>query len=172
VSDFFDGPLPTEQEKVLHHLRVGSSVDVSKRALSHLRLPSGVHNATLEVSDQERFIQDELAFKLTAYVLADHLPPERYEAGTVVEFKQPASWWQHWKLAHSRGRLLGWVARRWPVQMLTVTEPVTLAVDLHKAYAFPEAPSMEWPHEQLGRPVRMHYLRTEFFGTESRFEVE
>jgi len=96
-----------------------------------------------------------LVVTLAAHVLADQLPPERFERAETVTLDVPATWWQMWKLQHPR-LWRGWLAERWPVRSTVRERTATLAVDLTRYVTYPE--QHQFSGMEMGRPVRVAML--------------
>ena len=93
-----------------------------------------------------------LIYGLSAYVLADQLPPETLTREQWVTFEHAANWREQWKAEHAErwyGRL---ILRWWPVKPLTVERrKVTATWDLARYRTFPKA-GIAYP-DRLGSPV-------------------
>lgn len=97
-------------------------------------------------------LTDRLTARLTAYVFGRSLPTLTREFTALTETEVPATWWQHWKLAHQHHGWIGAAIRRWsPPRTTIVQQIVTLTGSVERAALFPEAPAMN-PGGAIGRP--------------------
>lgn len=102
-----------------------------------------------------RGVFDRMTAEIRTEVLAEKLPPHKIERDVPVYFKQPVSWWDHFKLDHERSRWIGWLIRRLnPPRIHRETKLVSMVVWLDRFWAYPEAKVPA--SDLLGRP-RRHY---------------
>lgn len=129
----------------LHQVQVSESMMVGRYFKDSLTTETDVDR----IESYDGKIDLHARSRLTGYVLAEHLPPQRYSDSTVVVFEVPDGWWQ---TAKAEVRWLRPVARRWPPRMRRIERTVELRVDLQRYRAFPEA-NVQMTQE-LGRPLR------------------
>lgn len=96
-----------------------------------------------------------MALKLGTTILAEKLPPDRVIRPVSVVFNFPATPWQLFKYQHRDSSWLGWLAKRWPVRMMSATKTATLSVELQKYHAYPKAKDLP---PKYGSPVKGHTL--------------
>ena len=99
-------------------------------------------NAMLQRQDDLGFL-DQLTYRLSSYVLSDHLVSDTATAH--AEYETPASWWQAWKQAN-----LDYLLRRFPVRTEKHSVPVEVRFDRYATY--PRA-NIALPEDRLGAPV-------------------
>lgn len=68
------------------------------------------------------------------------------------DFDQPATWWDHWKLAHADTRWAGWCARRWPPTM----RKITLTATWENYAAYPTFKGVDLAPHDFGQVI--HYV--------------
>lgn len=104
------------------------------------------------VRDSLRFdveeVRGELTARMFAYVLRESLPKEEQLTETTTvratgEHVMPATWWQHWKLAHATRWWAAWFVRWRPPRLVTRKQffqwLVTAEFDLEKRRWYPRA---------------------------------
>ncbi len=106
----------------------------------------------------------ELISKVVVKVLASQLPPERVVESTLIEFRQPATWWEHFKATHRDRWWLRGLVRRQPVRWQVEQRVVETVVDLTRVRAFPKADLR--PPAAFGPPV--DWVRWKSFAREVR----
>lgn len=99
-------------------------------------------------------------FVVESAMVGQRLNPEVFTESTIVEFRVPATWWQHWKADHADTRWAGWVARWRPPVMSVERRVATVTVDVARAALFPEDDRIGHmvPLGTLGTP-RLHVYR-------------
>lgn len=129
----------------LESLKLGAYIEATTEF--HLRL--------MENPDFRRDMHDRVRYQLTARALGQRVPPLTTTRAERLVVEVPATWWQHWKMAHLAAWWLPrWVTRRWPVRTRVVSTTVTLTGSVERAVLFPEA-SIVPEHPALGRPVML-----------------
>ncbi len=93
----------------------------------------------------------ELVSKVVVKVLTAQLPPERVEESTLVEFRRPATWWEHFKETYQDRWWLRRLVLRWPVRWEREQRVVRVVVDMTRVLAFPKADIR--PPAAFGPPV-------------------
>jgi len=129
----FIDPAPAYDVVTLERLKVGFQQRVGASVADSIQL-----------SRWEDKIYGDLMYGLTAYVLAERLPPVTEQASKTVEFQAPAKWFQHlkqtlYRLGRKSWHRRSWLERHWPVRMKTHAQVVTLSVDLQRYRTYPEA---------------------------------
>lgn len=137
------------QQIVFHQVKVQASNYLDGHALEHLKF---------EVIPTSYFVNGFLA-TLSTYVLAENLPPHHESKTETVVFRTPATWWDHWKLAHADTRLINRFVAWRGIRYREESQQVTLTVDLERFRSYPKAPA--YVTEHMGQPVFGHYLTSE-----------
>lgn len=102
-----------------------------------------------------RFVDAETGRLMARFVtdmLAEVLPPERVTETTLVEFRRPATWWDHFKETYRDRWWLRRLVRRRPVQVEVEQRAVRVTVDLQRYRVYPRADVS--PPAEFGAPVR------------------
>ena len=128
---------------------IGPYDDIAHLATQRVRLDLRKVGATLALSARlERYetperLLAELTYRLTSYVLSDHLVSDTATAH--AEYETPATWWQAWKQAN-----LDYLLRWFPVRTEKHSAPVEVRFDRYATY--PRA-NIALPEDLLGTPV-------------------
>ncbi len=113
-------------------------------------------------------VLDHTMFELSAYVLSERLPPVevaqtvRVTDARTVEWAAPATWWDHWKLAHRGSWWAGWFVRLrpaavvWRKNTVHMAKNVTLTVNLDRYRSYPHS-NLRLP-DSMGDAVLVHTL--------------
>jgi len=139
---------------IVEDMRV-HTLQVIKAAVTH-RLGAGVvDQLRLDVVRDmvQAKMSGDLVYALTAYLLTDHVGVYDRTIRESRTVHVPATWWQHWKQAHTTSWWAGWIATRWPPRLREHALEVTVEVHADFRKAFPEA-SIRYP-EHLGRAVNI-----------------
>lgn len=112
-------------------------LDLVKVQTSHRISRAVADSARLELARDP--LTRGLVADLTAYVLADHLPPVSVRETADVDMVRPATWWDHAKLTYAPRWWAGWWVRRHPARIVTVPHRLTVVVDLHRFRTYPQA---------------------------------
>ncbi len=110
--------------------------------------------ATVAGSTNVRWIGENLAYELEAFLLADQLPPAHFSEERRVEVLYPDGWLEMLRHAYQdRWWMRRWVKRR-PIRWHTEVRTVRLEVELRRYWTFPKA-NVQLPDDRLGEPVRL-----------------
>jgi hypothetical protein len=142
VNDFGDPKALTVDHVTLDWIRVQATNEVA---------PEFAQSVRPDVFRGD--VWGRLVHQLKAYVLAEHLPPEREVAEKTYRFWVPASPWQQFKLAHAERWWLRWLTRRRPARQVEHVFHASLVVDLKRYHTFPKARITH--DEMLGRSVNV-----------------
>lgn len=96
--------------------------------------------ALMDLQAHRDAVVGDLIFRLRAYVLSQHLDRHTETASQEVEFRVPASWWQHYKRdVLARHRLTRWFVRWRPARTEVHTRTATLTASWEQYATFPES---------------------------------
>lgn len=108
------------------------------------------------------YCADQMAFDLSSFVLAEHLPPKQITESIEVGFDVPDGWWQAFRQSYQDRWWMRRSVARHPIRTRTLTKTATLTVDLTRQLLYPAA-NVYIP--ELGVPVRVvsasHRVRTQ-----------
>lgn len=119
---------PGYTEVLLERLKVGLRADIGAHTLDSL--------AANMVQDP---FLDRCALQLRAYVLAERLPPETITQHVPVIWIKPATWRDHWKLAHGHRWWVHWWVRRRPARTVELRQTAGVTVNLQRYITYPKA---------------------------------
>lgn len=123
-----------------------NDIQVIRRTLESRRVGFTLRQSLTYETDVD--IPGELAHRLSAYVLSDHIAADTYTR--TVQW--PATTWQMFKSTHEESWWLSWLVRRRPVQMVTKRVEVTV----NRFLTYPEA---SLAVRDLGRPFIYEEVR-------------
>lgn len=117
---------------------------------------------SMQLHRLEKDIFDELVYGLTAYVLAERLPNVTESETKTFTIETPDTWFQHLKQSlYFRFPRLGWLQRRWPARLTTVSRKCTFTVNLERYRTYPKA-DIVLPPDRFGQPVHVAVTRKDW----------
>lgn len=107
---------------------------------------------TVSASADVEWHAEQMALEVSAYVLSERLPPERFETSQKFPVSWPDGWWQMWLHEHRSWPVVrSWLKRR-PVRMHTEWKLATVVTDLERYRSYPKA-RVQLPEDRWGAPV-------------------